>query len=136
MSSELVAVIVGGAIGIIGGVTSTLLFRVVEYRRRARAIQAIVASEVTVIKEKAQRYIDDESTIEELRASKPMLTSIVSELGYLSRKQVIAYRKAVTLDMEMKMGDKAKALLAIDVCKEVLKSLPDEVRFTALRNQA
>ena len=124
MSGELLGVIIGGAIGIIGTLGTTLLVTLLSHSRHTKSIRAIVAGEVTAIKEKAQRYIDGQSDVDELGASTPMLTSIASELGYLSREQVIALRRAVTLDMEMrKKGAKEKAALAIDACNEALRSL-------------
>lgn len=91
---------------------------------RIKSIKAIILGETTAIKEKAQRYLDGISTIEELRASTPMLTSISSELRYLTPDQIIAYRRAVTLDMEMrKTGKKEKLLSAIEACDEVIRLL-------------
>ena len=91
---------------------------------RLMSIKGIILGETIAIKEKAQRYLDGNSTIEELRASTPMLTSIASELWYLNPDQIIAYRRAVTLDMEMReTGKKDKLLSAIDACNELLKLL-------------
>ncbi len=124
MSTELVAVIVGGAIGIIGSIGATFLITVLSNRQRARSIRAIARAEITAIKEKAQRYIDGLSSIHELEASTPMLKSIATEIGFLSPEQAIAFRRAVTLDMEMrKEGSKDKALLAVKACDEALNCL-------------
>jgi len=124
MSNELIGAIIGGAIGIIGTLSTMLLVTLLSNSRRTKSIRAIAAGEVTSIKEKAQRYVDGHSDIDELGASTPMLTSIASELGYLSREQVIALRRAVTLDMEMRMkGSKEKAALAIDACNIALRYL-------------
>ncbi len=124
MSTELIGVIIGGVIGIFATLGTTVFMTVLTNSRRTKSIKAIAEGEVTAIKEKAQRYIDGQSDVEELGASTPMLISIASELGYLSREQVIALRRAVTLDMEMrKKGAKEKAALAIDACNEALRSL-------------
>ena len=124
MSTELIAVSIGGTIGIIGTLSTTLLASVLSYHRRTKSIRAIAVGEVMAIKEKAQRYINGASDVTELGASTPMLTSIATELGYLSRDQVIALRRAVTLDMEMRAkGTTEKAALAIDACNEALKYL-------------
>jgi len=89
-----------------------------------RSINGIVLAEAMAIKEKAQRYLEGESTLDELRASTPMLTSIASELRYLAPEQLIAYRRAVTLDMEMReTGKKEKLISAIEACDEVIKLL-------------
>lgn len=91
---------------------------------KSRSIKGVILAETLAIKEKAHRYLDGNSTLEELRASTPMLTSIASELSYLKTDQIIAYRRAVTLDMEMKKaGNKEKLLAAIKVCDDLIASL-------------
>ncbi len=124
MSTELLGVIIGGAIGIAGSLGTTLLVTILINHQRAKAIHAIVKGEITAIKEKAQRYLDGLSTVEELCASTPLLTSIAAELGFLSEEEAIAFRRAVTLDMEMrKKGSKDKALLAAQACDSALRVL-------------
>jgi hypothetical protein len=121
MSEQIIAVIVGAVIGSLSSLVTALFLFNLSNRRRRKSIQAIAAAEVTTIMEKAQRYIDEQSDKEELSASTPMLISIASEIGLLSPKQVIAFRRAVTLDMEMrKTGNKEKAQIAISACKEAL----------------
>ncbi len=94
---------------------------------RSRSIKGVILAETLAIKEKAQRYLDGKSSLEELRASTPMLTSIASELSYLKTEQIIEYRRAVTLDMEMKKaGNKEKLLTAIQVCDDLITSLKEE----------
>jgi len=91
---------------------------------RTESIKGIILAETIAIKEKAQRYLDGKSSIDELSASTPMLTSIASELRYLTPEQVIAYRRAVTLDMEMrKTGNEDKAREAIEACDEIIRLL-------------
>ena len=121
MSEQIIAVIVGAVIGSLSSLVTALFLFNLSNRRRRKSIQAIAAAEVTTIMEKAQRYIDEQSDKEELSASTPMLISIASEIGLLSPKQVIAFRRTVTLDMEMrKTGNKEKAQMAISACKEAL----------------
>ncbi len=121
MSDQIIAVIVGAVIGSLSSLVTALFLFNLSNRRRRKSIQAIAAAEVTTIMEKAQRYIDEQSDKEELSASTPMLISIASEIGLLSPKQVIAFRRTVTLDMEMrKTGNKEKAQMAISACKEAL----------------
>ncbi len=121
MSEQIIAVIVGAVIGSLSSLVTALFISNLSSRRRRKSIQAIAAAEVTTIMEKAQRYIDEQSDKEELSASTPMLISIASEIGLLSPKQVIAFRRTVTLDMEMrKTGNKEKAQMAISACKEAL----------------
>lgn len=91
---------------------------------KLRSIKGVILAETLAIKEKAQRYLDGNSILEELRASTPMLTSIVLELSNLKTEQIIAYRRAITLDMEMKKtGNKDKLLAAIRVCDDLIASL-------------
>ena len=124
MSTELLGVIIGGAIGIAGSLGTTLLVTILSNHRRVRAIHAIVKGEVTAIKEKAQRYLDGQSTVDEVSASTPLLTSIAAELGFLSEEEAIAFRRAVTLDMEMrKKASREKAQLAVDACDQALTAL-------------
>jgi len=121
MLSELIAVIVGSIIGIVGSLTTTLFLQVRGDRKRRQSIQAITKAEITAIKEKAQRFVDAKSSVEEVSASTPMLTSIASQLGDLSPEQVIAFRRTVTLDMEMRQGKtKEKAVATIEACEKAL----------------
>ena len=104
MSSELIAVVIGGVIGMVGTLTTTLVLQVRGDRKKNKSIQAITKAEIIAIKEKAQRFVDSQSNAEELSASTPMLTSIASQLGYLLPEQAIAFRRTVTLDMEMRQS--------------------------------
>ena len=124
MSAEMFALIVGAVIGALCSLGSTLSLNILANRRRAKSIRAITAAEIMAIMEKAQRYIEGQSTREELSASTPMLVSIASEIGYLSPEQVIAFRRTVTLDMETrKEGKKDKAKATVEACKAALNSL-------------
>ena len=124
MPPELLGVIIGGAIAIIGSLGTTLLVTALSDRRRAKAVRIIAKGEVTAVKEKAQRYLDEQSTPAELGASTPMLTSLVTELGFLSEVEAIAYRRVVTLDMEMrKEGSGEKAELTVKACDQTLRAL-------------
>ena len=91
MTAELWGVIIGGIIGVVGTLSTTLLTTTLSNRRRAKAIQAIAKGEIIAIKEKAERFIDDQSSVVGLGASTPMLTSIASELGFLSEDQAVVY---------------------------------------------
>lgn len=124
MSAELLGVVIGGIIGIVGTLSTTLLITTLSNRRRAKAIRAIAKGEIVAIKEKAERFINDRSSPAGFGASKPMLTSIASELGFLSEEQAIALRRAVTLDVEMRKEEsKDKAQLAVQACDEALHAL-------------
>ena len=127
MSAQILGVMVGGLIGIISGLMTTLVLTVTERNRRTRSIRAIAAAEITAIKEKAERYGNEKSTKEELGASTPMLTSIASELGFLATHEVIALRRTITLDMELrKSGNKDKVQPIISACEDALKLLSVE----------
>lgn len=124
MSTQLLAVVIGSIIGIIGSLATTMYITINSNRRRSRAIRAIAKGEIISIKEKAERFIKDKSSREGLGASTPLLTSIVTELGFLSEEQAIALRRAATLDMEMRSeATKEKAQLAVQACEEALKAL-------------
>jgi hypothetical protein len=124
MSNELIAVIIGGLIGIFGSLSTTLTAIILANRRRTRAIRAIAKGEVVAIKEKAERFLSGKSSKVGLCASTPMLTSIASELGFLSEDQAVALRRAVTLDMEMRKEEsKPKAELTIQACEQALRTL-------------
>ncbi|MFC1512203.1 hypothetical protein ACFL5H_03300 [Candidatus Latescibacterota bacterium] len=124
MTSELWGVVIGGIIGIMVTLSTTLITITLSNRRRAKAIRAIAKSEIIAIKEKAERFLGGESSPLGLGASTPMLTSIASELGFLSEEQAVALRRAVTLDMEMRKEESIqKATLAIIACDKAL-SIP------------
>lgn len=124
MTAELWGVIIGGIIGIVGTLSTTILTTTLSNRRRAKAIQAIAKGEIIAIKEKAERFIGGKSSAAGLGASTPMLTSIASELGFLSEDQAVALRRAVTLDMEMRKEEsKEKAKLAVKACEDALSRL-------------
>ena len=124
MSEEIIAVIIGAIIGSISSLATTMLLSILKDRRRSKSIKAITAAEITAIKEKSQRYISGKSDKEELSASTPMLTSIVSEIGNMSPEQIIAFRRTVTLDMETrKSGSKEKAELTVQACEKALRLL-------------
>jgi len=127
MDSGLIGAIIGGIIGISGGVLPTVLFHVLDRKRRRNSIIKLITSEITAIKEKAERFIKSKSNVEELKASTPLWSSTLAlELGFISSDQAIAARRAVTLDMEMRRtARREKAEECIDVCNlalELLKS--------------
>ncbi len=124
MSSQLIGVIVGGILGFIGSLSTTMLVTISSNRKRAKAIRAIAKGEIIAIKEKAERYLAGKSSEVGLSASTPMLTSIASELGFLSETQVIALRRTVILDMEMREErTREKAQLAIHACEKAIHIL-------------
>ncbi len=61
MNTQLLAVIIGAIIGVIGSLSTTIVVIISSNRRRAKAIRAIAKGEVIAIKEKAERYINRHS---------------------------------------------------------------------------
>lgn len=124
MSGELWGVVIGGVLGITSSLVTTLITIIVSNRRRTKAIRAIAQAEITAIKEKAERFIAGQTSPDGFDASKPLLASLASELGFLSVTQAVALRRAVTLDMEMRKEKSAeKAHLAVLACEQALSEL-------------
>ena len=124
MSCQVLAVILGGAIGIMGSLGATFLIVALANRRRGKSIRAIVGAEITAIKEKAQRFIDGHSSGNGLSASSPMLASLATELGFLKPDQAIAFRRSVTLDMELRQErSMEKAKFVVEACEDALRHL-------------
>ncbi len=124
MESQLIGVIIGGIIGISGGILASIVHRLVEARQRRNSIIRITKAEVTAIKEKAERFLEGKSDVEELRSSTPLWMSLAPELGFLSVDQAIAARRAITLDMEMrKTGSRQKVAECIKACELALNIL-------------
>ena len=110
MQPELVGVIIGGIIGISGGILTTVLFKLMETRQRRNSIVRLTKAEITAIKEKAERFLEGKSDLEELKSSTPLWMSLAPELGFLSVDQADAARRAITLNMEMQItGKREKA---------------------------
>jgi len=110
MQPELIGVIIGGIIGISGGILTTILFRLMETGQRRNSVVRITKAEITAIKEKAERFLEGKSDLEEFKSSKPLWMSLAPELGFLSVEQAVATRRAITLDMEMRTtGKREKA---------------------------
>lgn len=123
MTAELLGVVVGGTIGTVGSLATTLLITTLSNRRRRKAIRSIVKAEIVAIEEKAARFVEGESTKEEVAASTPMLTSIASEIGFLTPEEAVAFRRVVTLDMEMRHeGSEQKARMVLDACSKALQA--------------
>ncbi len=131
-SSQLIGVLVGGGIGVFGSFGATYLIHLIQNRRRANSVKAIVISEIVAVKERAERYLqsESESRLKELRSSTPLLKSIAAEMGFLTITQAEAYRRVVSLSMEMSVeGNEEKVIFAIEACKEAL------VLFKAYKKQ-
>lgn len=121
MQPEIIAAAVGGVIGIVGALSATGFATVFEHRKQKAAISAIVAAETVAIQERAQRFLDGESSPDELAASTPMLTTIAGQFGYLPLRRAIAYRRAVALDMELKKSkSREKAEETVSACKNTM----------------
>lgn len=124
MQVQLMGVIIGGVIGISGGILTSVVHRLIEHTQRRNSITKITKAEVTAIKEKAERFLEGKSDLEELRSSTPLWTSLAPELGFLSVEQAVASRRAITLDMEMrKIGNQEKAKECKKACELALNAL-------------
>ena len=120
MSDQLLGVVIGGMIALVGGISMTYLVAWQTNRRRAKSIRVIAKAEVTSIRDKVQRYLDGGSP-QVLSASTPMLTSIAPELGFLTAEQAVAFRQVVTLTMEIQQEpSQAKAELTPTACENAL----------------
>ena len=92
----------------------------------------MVQAEIIAIREKAQRYIDGESSAVEVAASSPMRVAIAGEIGFLPPDLVVNFRRAVTLDMEMRKpatkreARMAKAQMTVEACGSALSRLSGE----------
>ena len=64
-------VIVGGIIGISGGILASAVHRLIEAAQRRNSIVRVTKAEVTAIKEKADRFFEGKSDVEELASSTP-----------------------------------------------------------------
>lgn len=115
MEPELIGVIIGGIIGISGGILTIVLFKLIETRQRRNSIVRITKAEITAIKEKAERFLEGKSDLEEVRSSAPLWMSLAPELGFLSVDQAVAARRAITLDMEMRKTGKQEK---VEECKK------------------
>lgn len=125
MGPELMGAIIGGIIGISGGLFNAIVFHQIDKRRRRKSIISTAIAEITAIKEKAERFIDEKSSLDELKSSTPLWSGTLAlELGFVSIDQAVATRRAVTLDMEMrKTGRKEKAQQCIEACQYALDLL-------------
>jgi len=124
MQQGLIGVIIGGIIGICGGISTTILVRLIETRQRRNAIVRITKAEITAIKERTERFLEGKSNLDELKSSKPLWMSLAPELGFLSANQAVATRRAIILDMEMrKTGKPEKAEECKKACQSALSLL-------------
>jgi len=125
MGPELIGVIIGGIIGISGGLLNAIVFHQIDKRRRRKSIISTAIAEITAIKEKAERFINEKSSLDELKSSTPLWSGTLAlELGFISIDQTVATRRAVTLDMEMRRtGRKEKAQQCIEACQYALELL-------------
>ena len=122
-SSQLLGVLVGGLIGTVGSFGTTFLIHHLQNRRRAKSVKSIVVSETVAVMERAERYLASraDSKLMELQSSTPLLTAIAAEMGFLSISQAEAYRRVVSLSMEMTVdGNEEKVRAAIEACREAL----------------
>ena len=122
--SELLGVIIGGLIAIIGSVIATWWATYLEYKRRRQCIVGLVKAEVTAAKEMSQRFRYGLSTLKEIQNATPLWKSMPPDISFLTEEQAVAARRALTLHFELQaIGDKAKAEMCIIACEEALAKL-------------
>ncbi len=121
--SQLLGVLVVGFIGPVGSFGTTYLIHHLRNHRRSKSVKSIVISETVAVLERAERYLvsSSESKLKELKASTPLLASIAAEMGFLTIAQAEAYRRVVSLSMEMSVeGNNEKVKAAVEACREAL----------------
>ena len=124
MTAEMVGVVIGGVIGVSGSLFTAIAIRAWEDRRRRISITRIATAEVTAIRDKCRRYIEEQSSLDEFKGSTPLWASLAHEIGYLPPVAAVAARQAVTLDMEVRRsGNREKAQECIKICEEALALL-------------
>ena len=104
---------------------NAIVFHQIDKRRRRKSIISAATAEITAIKEKAERFINEKSSLDELKSSTLLWSGTLAlELGFISIDQAVATRRAVTLDMEMRRtGRKEKAQQCIEACQYALELL-------------
>lgn len=123
MSNELLAVIIGGAIGILGGLLTSLLGLWWDAQRAKKAISNAIVAQVEFAKGKVERYKSGIEAHSELRAGKPLFKAFAENVGNLSPKQAIESTKALLMYFEFAEGGKIeRADEVISACDEALKS--------------
>ena len=121
---ELIGVVVGGLIAIVGSVLATWWANHLEYTKRRKSIIGLVKAEVTAAKEMSERLRDGKSTLKEIQNATPLWKSMPPEVSLLTEEQAVAARRALTLHFELQAsGDKSKAQMCIDACEEAAKAL-------------
>ncbi len=120
----IVGALVGAAAAIISSVVVTWWTKKQEINQRRESIVGLVKAEVTAAKEMSERFCDGNSTLKEIQNATPLWKSMPPDISFLTAEQAVAARRALTLHFELQAnGDKAKAQMCIDACKEALKAL-------------
>ncbi len=124
MSAELNGVIIGGVIGILGGLGTTLLLEGLKKKLNIDLAKTMATAEVVTVKKRTQRLADGRSSFEQFRASSSTLLPITSILSYLCPEQLSAFLKVIALDNQVKTFDqlvKASLLLLDEACEQALE---------------
>ena len=123
MSNEAIAAIIGGVIGIVGGLLTSLLGFWWHARRAKEAISNAIVAQVEFAKGKVERYKSGNLTLTELAAGKPLFKAFADNVGNLSTKQAVESTKALLMFFEfVESGKVERADEVIVACDEALKS--------------
>jgi len=127
MSSELLAVIAGGAIGILGGLLTSGLGLWWSERKAKKAISTAIVAQIKFAKGKVKRYKAGEITLPEFAAGKPLFKAFADNVGNLSPKQATDSTEALLLYFEFaESGKIERADEVIAACDKALRSFKSE----------
>lgn len=122
MSNELLAVIVGGSVGILGSLLTTLLGLWWSARRTRSAISNAIIAQLEFAKDKAHRYKQGDLSEDELKAGRPLFKALADNVGYLSAEQATESSKALLMYFEFAQSGKiTRADEVIAACTQALK---------------
>lgn len=127
MSNELLAVIIGGTIGILGSLLTSVLGMWWNERKAKKAISNAIIAQIKFARGKVKRYKSGEISFLEFAAGKPLFKAFADNVGNLSSKQAIASTEALLLYYEFaESGKIERADEVIAACDKALKSFKAE----------
>lgn len=100
----MLGVIIGGCIGIIGSLLTTLLREQLGRRRTKSMVSNAIRAQIEFTKDKAQRFKEGKMTVDELRAGRPLYKSLADNFGFLSQIQAEISSKALLMYYELAEG--------------------------------
>ncbi len=122
MNCELLAVIVGGGIGILSSLLTILVGEWRKERRTRAAISNAIIAQLKFAKNKLERFKEGRLEHSELQAGKPLFKALAENVGYLSASQAAESTKALLMYFEVaESGKKELATEVIEACTKALK---------------